>query len=129
MFLVVAILPIDLIAFHLVSVRRLNSVIRESNQVILLATLNGCLRLCLLRCYWGRPNLFLTLLRIALWGICLLRVILLWVALIVRVILRRGRSRIAAVISVRIIAVIVGIVSVSVIRVAVVAIVRVAAES
>ncbi len=128
MFLVVAILPVELIAFHLVSVSRLNGVIREGYQVILPGALNGCLRL-LLRSSLGRSNLSLTLLWIALLGIPLLRVALLRVGLPVFVSRLRRRRRRICVVPVRINAISVGIVSVSVIRIAVVAIVRVAAES
>lgn len=127
---IIAILPVDLIAFHLVSVSRLNGVIGESNQVILPGTPNGCLRLCLLRSSRGRTNLSLTLLRIAL-GIGLLWVILLWVALTVSVILLGSRRRgIPAVVGIRINAGAVSVGIVSVIRIAVsVAIVRVPAKS
>ena len=133
MFLVVAILPVELIAFHFISVSRLNGVIRESNLVILLgSTLNRSLGLCLLRSSRRRTNLSLTLLRISLRRIALLRVSLLRVALPVFVSRLRRRRRRICVVAVRIIAVVVvGIVSesISVIRVAVVTKVRVAAKS
>ena len=131
MFPVIAILPVDLIAFHLVSVSRLNGVIGESYQVILPGALNGCLRLRLLRCSRGRTNLSLlgiALLRVSLLRVALLRIALLRVALPVLVILLRSRRRPVCVVPVRINAVSVGVVSV--IRIAVtVSIVRVPAKA
>ena len=129
MFLAVAILPVELIAFHLISVSRLNGVIRESNQVILPSALNGCLRLRLLRSSRRRTNL--SLLRIALLRVSLLRITLLRVALPVLVVRLGSRRRVCVV--ARIDTVSVGVIPVAVsavIRIAVsVAIVRVPAKA
>ena len=124
MLLILPILPVQLIAFHFIRTCRLNGVVAESNQVELrLVAPIGRLRLSL-----GRWRVLLLVLGLLLGRRSNLPLLRRRVALLITVILLWGGRRVvAAIVSIRIVAVSIGIVAVPVSRVAIV--VGVATES